>query len=155
MKRYFEIKPYLDFEKTRFYTIEEVGKGVNETDEFFIRFKDDPVYQKDIQTIKYWIQKIGKETGALERHFRPELNARAIPIIQSKLRLYCHRISNELVILGNGGIKSSQSVQKSPDAFPHFEVINTVAFVIQMKLEYEQIEITGKSISGDLTFFIK
>lgn len=155
MKRYFGIKPYLDFEKTRFYTIEEVGKGVNETDEFFIRFKNDPVYQKDIEIIKYWIQKIGKESGALERHFRPESNARAIPIIQSKLRLYCHRISNELVILGNGGIKSSQSVQKSPDAFPHFEVMNTLAFVIQMKLEYEQIEITGKSISGDLTFFIK
>lgn len=33
--------------------------------------------------------------------------------------------------------------------------MNTLAFVIQMKLEYEQIEITGKSISGDLTFFIK
>lgn len=155
MKRYFEIKPYLDFEKTRFYTIEEVGKGVSETDEFFIRLKDDLDYQKDIETIKYWIQKIGKESGALERHFRPEAKAKAIPIIQSKLRLYCYRISDELVILGNGGIKSSQSVQDSPDAFPHFELMNTVAFVIQMKLENDKIEITGKNISGDLTFFIK
>lgn len=155
MKRYFEIKPYVSFDKTYFYTIEEVGKGINETDEFFIRFKDDPDYQKDIETIKYWIQKIGKESGALERHFRPESKAKAIPIIKSKLRLYCFRISDELVILGNGGIKSSQKVQDSPDAFPHFEVMNTVAFVIQMKLENNQIDITGKDISGDLTFFIK
>lgn len=155
MKRYFEIKPYVSFDKTQFYTIEEVGKGISETDEFFIRFKDNPDYQKDIETISYWIQKIGKESGALERHFRPEKTAKAIPITVSKLRLYCYRISDELVILGNGGIKSSQKVQDSPDAFPHFEVMNTLAFVIQMKLENGQIEIAGKNISGDLTFFIK
>jgi len=106
VKHYFEIKPYISFEKTQFYPIEELGKGVNETDEFFIRFKDDPDYQKDIEIISYSIQKIGKETGALERHFRPESKAKAIPIIKSKLRLYCYRISDELVILGNGGIKS-------------------------------------------------
>ena len=155
MKRYFKIKPYVSYEKTQFYTIEEVGKGVNETDEFFIRFKDDPDNQKDIETITYWIQKIGKESGALERHFRLEAAAGAIPITVSKLRLYCYRISDELVILGNGGIKSSQTVHKSPDALPHFEIMNTVAFVIQMKLENEQLEIIGKNISGDLTFFIK
>lgn len=155
MKHCFDIKPYVNFEKTQFYTIEELGKGVNETDEFFIRFKDDPDYQKDIETIKYWIQKIGKESGALERHFRPERSAKAIPITVSKLRLYCYRISEELVILGNGGIKSSQKVQDSPDAFPHFEVMNTLAFVIQLKLENGQIEISGKNISGDLKFFTK
>ena len=155
MKRYFEIKTYLSFGKTQFYTIEEDGKGMNETDEFFIRFKDDPVYQKDIETIAYWIQKIGKESGALERHFRLERSAKAIPITTSKLRLYCYRISDELVILGNGGIKSSQKVQDSPDAYPHFEVMNTLAFVIHKKLENDQIEITGKNISGDLTFYTK
>ncbi|MBN7810806.1 hypothetical protein J0A68_07560 [Algoriphagus sp. H41] len=155
MKRCFEIKAYISFEKTQFYTIEEVGKGINETDEFFIRFKDNPDYQKDIATIKYWIQKIGKESGALERHFRPEKSAEAIPITISKLRLYCYRLSDKIVILGNGGIKSSQKVQDSPDAFPHFEVMNTLAFAIQMKLESGQIEITSNHISGDLTFFTK
>jgi len=30
----------------------------------------------------------------LERHFRPESKAKAIPIIKSKLRLYCFRISH-------------------------------------------------------------
>ena len=59
------------------------------------------------------------------------------------------------MILGNGGIKSSQKVQDSPDAYPHFEVMNTLAFVIHKKLENDQIEITGKNISGDLTFYTK
>lgn len=154
MKRYFEIKAYLDFDKTQFYTIQEDGKGLSETDEFFLRFKDDPSYQKDIETIKYWIQKIGKESGALERHFRPEAKASAIPIAVAKLRLYCYRVNDQIVILGNGGIKSSQSVQKSPDAFPHFEDMNTVAFVTQVKLQKQEWSISGKNISGNLKFFI-
>ena len=57
MKHCFDIKPYVNFEKTQFYTIEELGKGVNETDEFFIRFKDDPDYQKDIETINTGFKK--------------------------------------------------------------------------------------------------
>jgi hypothetical protein len=63
-------------------------------------------------------------------------------------------INNQIVILGNGGIKSSQSVQKSPDAFQHFEDMNTVAFVTQMKLEKKEWLISGKNISGELKFFI-
>lgn len=154
MKRYFEIKPYLDFEKTQFYTIEEVGKGISETDEFFIRFKDDPVYRKDIETIMYWIQKIGNESGALERHFRPEASASAIPITTAKLRLYCYRINDQIVILGNGGIKSSKAVQDSHDAFPHFEVMNTVSFVTKLNLGNRKWFISEKEIIGELRFFI-
>lgn len=156
MKRYFEIKSYLDFDKTHFYTIHEDGAGFNETDAFFLRFKDDPAYQKDIETIKYWIEKIGKEFGSRERYFRPEKKAYAIPIPppKSNLRLYCCRINDQVVILGNGGIKSSQTVQKSPDAFPHFEVMNTVAFVTQMKLKKQEWSVSGKNISGNLKFFI-
>ena len=157
MKRYFEIKPYLNFEKTQFYTVEEMGNKVNETDSFFIRFKDNPDYQRDTEIIKYWIEKIGKEFGALERYFRLENRASAIPIPppKSRLRLYCYRISDQIVILGNGGIKSSQSVQNSPDAFPHFELMNTVAFLTQMKLQKEEWSISGKNISGELRIFTK
>lgn len=154
MKRYFEIISYLDFDKTHFYTIYESGQGHNETDAFFFRFKDDPKYQKDIETIKYWIQRIGEEFGALERHFRPEASASAIPIAVSKLRLYCYRINEQIVILGNGGVKSSQSTQESPDAFPYFKDMNTVAFVTQLKLHQQEWSISGKQISGNLKFYI-
>jgi len=154
VKCYFDIKAYLDFDKTQFYTIQEDGKGLTETDEFFLRFKNDPSYQKDIETIKYWIQKIGNESGALERHFRPESSANAIPISVSKLRLYCYRINDKIVILGNGGIKSSQSVQDSPDCFPHFEAMNSISYVTKMKLQKQEWSINGKNISGKLKFFI-
>lgn len=52
-------KSYKSFEKTNFYTIHKKGEEFNETDNFFLRFKDDPKHIKDIEIIKYWIQKIG------------------------------------------------------------------------------------------------
>lgn len=156
MKRNFEIIPYIELEKVKFYTVQEIGNSFNETDDFFIRFKDNPVYQEDIEIVNYWILKIGQEFGSYERYFRPERKAQAIPIPppSSKLRLFCYRINDQLVILGNGGIKSSRTVQKSPGALLHFELMNTVAFVTQSKLQRREWVISGKTIIGDLKFFI-
>jgi hypothetical protein len=156
VKRYFEIKEYTSFKKTMFYTIHEIGEDHCETDKFFLRFMNEKKYQEDVQTIKYWIEKIGREFGALERYFRPERKANALPIPppKSNLRLYCLRVSDEIVILGNGGIKSSKLVQNSPDALPHFELMNLVAFILKMKNENDQIYFQGKGIEGDLSFYI-
>jgi hypothetical protein len=155
VKRYFVIKEYISFEKTMFYSIHEVGDDNCETDKFFLRFMDEEKYQKDVQTIKYWIEKIGREFGALERYFRPERKANALPIPppKSNLRLYCLRVSDKIVILGNGGVKSSKLVQNSPDALPHFELMNLVAFILKMKNENDQISFQGKEIKGDLSFY--
>lgn len=156
MKRYFEIKEYTSFEKTKFYSIQEVGEDHCETDKFFLRFMNEKKYQTDIQTIKYWIEKIGKEFAALERYFRPERNAYALPIPppKSNLRLYCLRVSDEIVILGNGGIKTSNLVQNSPDALPHFEIMNQVSFILKKMKEYNRISFQGKEIKGNLSFYI-
>lgn len=156
MKRYFEIKEYISFEKTKFYSIHEVGEEFCETDKFFLRFIHEKEYLEDVQTIKYWIEKIGREFGALERYFRPERKANALPIPppKSNLRLYCLRVSDEIVILGNGGIKSSKLVQNSPDALPHFNLMNLVAFILKMKNENDQTSFREKEIEGDLSFYI-
>ena len=48
-----------------------------------------------------WLDRIG-ETGALERYFRPEGKygdgVSAIPIESGKLRLYCLRLSDKILI---------------------------------------------------------
>jgi len=98
-------------------------------------------------------KKIGNE-GALERHFRPEKNGEAIPIESSNLRLYCLRLSDENVILVNGGIKTSQTAQDSPDLLPHFETINSFKIILRWKIRSGLTQIAGKKILGDLSFFI-
>ena len=58
---------------------------------------------------------IGKiaDYGAFERFFRPEgkMNDRvcALPVLRSKLRLYCLRLSDSILILGNGGVKKTKT----------------------------------------------
>ncbi|QSE99201.1 hypothetical protein [Fulvivirga lutea] len=153
MKRY-KIEIFKSFEKATIYTIHEQNAEYSETDDFLIRFKDNPDHNEDIQTIKYWITKIGS-TGVLERHFRPENDAVAIPLGRSGLRLYGFRITNEILILGNGGKKTSQLVKDSPDAYPHFQLMNSVAYIINLKIQKEEITMNGSDLNGDLTFFVK
>lgn len=152
MKRYFEIKEYTNGDKTRIYTVHEKGESMSETDKFLYRFKDNPKFKKDIEIIVKWVRKIGSE-GALERFFRPESNGEAIPVVASDLRLYCYRINNNILVLGNGGIKTSQKVQDSPDAYPHFQIINDLAFAVNLKISQGKVIISENKLSGNLTFF--
>ena len=56
------------------------------------------------------------DKGALERFFRNEGkindNVKALAIDSRKLRLYCLRISDQILILGNGGIKNTRTYQE-------------------------------------------
>lgn len=155
MKRY-QITLYKQYPNVGLYSIQEQGASLCETDQFFKRFKDDETYSRDIQIIKRWVEQIG-ERGAKERYFKPEGRAKAIPLPppKSDLRLYCYRISDNILILGNGGIKTSKKVKDSPDAFPHFKIMNDVAFVFELKRSKGEIKVDGTSLSGDLSFFIK
>ena len=36
----------------------------------------------------------------------------ALPVLSSKLRLYCLRLSNGILILGNGGVKNSRTYEE-------------------------------------------
>ncbi|MCA2721215.1 MAG: hypothetical protein IM574_14440 [Cytophagales bacterium] len=153
MKR-LKVVPYKALEKATFYTLQLEGSPTCETDEFISKFINDLLYQKDLSTIVYWLNKMGEEMGTLERYFRPEKGAKAIPITSSRLRLYVIRLSDQMIILGNGGIKTSQKVQDSPDAFPHFDTIVTIEKIIRKRRSEGQITITGRKLSGNLDFDI-
>ena len=57
------------------------------------------------------------DKGALERFFRNEGrmrdNVKALAIDSRKLRLYCLRISDQVLILGNGGVKTTRTYQEN------------------------------------------
>ena len=36
----------------------------------------------------------------------------ALPVLSSKLRLYCLRLSNGILVLGNGGVKNSRTYEE-------------------------------------------
>jgi hypothetical protein len=88
----------------------------SEFEKFLLEFKDNAIYNKDFETILMALSKI-VEKGVLERFFRNEgrMNdhVKALSIDSRKLRLYCLRISDQILILGNGGVKSTRTYQEN------------------------------------------
>lgn len=86
-----------------------------EFEKFMSEFKDNATYNKDFNIILLALSKI-IDKGALERFFRIEGsmndNVAALAIDSRKLRLYCLRISDQILILGNGGVKTTRKYQE-------------------------------------------
>lgn len=91
------------------------GNEVSEFEKFLNEFKDNATYNKDFNVILLALSKI-IDKGALERFFRNEGrmndNVKALAIDSRKLRLYCLRISDQILILGNGGVKNTRTYQE-------------------------------------------
>ena len=87
----------------------------SEFEQFLSKFKEESTLNKDFQTILVALSKI-IERGALERFFRMEGkmddDVCALSLDSHKLRLYCLRISDQILILGNGGVKDTRTYQE-------------------------------------------
>ena len=90
------------------------GSEESEFEKFLNEFKDNATYNKDFNVILLALSKI-IDKGALERFFRNEGrmndNVKALAIDSRKLRLYCLRISDQILILGNG-VKTTRTYQE-------------------------------------------
>lgn len=97
------------------YTIHFLADEMHEFEKFVAKFRKDAVLDKDFRSIARFIDQI-LDFGALERYFRPEGKLKdavvALPVLRSKLRLYCLRLSDKILILGNGGEKKTQSYEE-------------------------------------------
>ena len=120
MKQYVTLKVFKTFKKVRYYTFQIEGDKQNETDKFFSKLEFVEAVADDLFRLNRLIITIGDKTGAISDLFRPEDEAVALPpkphfrlydilqvreIEHNSLRLYCIWISEEIVILANGGIK--------------------------------------------------
>lgn len=105
-------------DKAALYTICFENNSLSEFEKFLLKFKDNAELKRDYQIILYAIEKM-LQTGFLERNFRPEGkmqdNVCALPITSSKLRLYCIRLSDKILIAGNGGVKNSKTYEESAE----------------------------------------
>ena len=111
-KRTARLEPINTGETASLYTIVFENDDMSEFAKFIARFKDHGQLKRDYQLILYALRKI-MENGALERYFRIEGKYSdrvcALPIDSGRLRLYCLRISDKILIIGNGGIKSTRT----------------------------------------------
>ena len=100
------------------YSICFNGSDVSEYEDFLMKFRDNSKLNKDFQIILLALEKI-IDQGALERFFRIEGkmsdNVAALAIDSRKLRLYCLRISDQIMIVGNGGVKTTRTYQEDEE----------------------------------------
>ena len=139
------------------YTIQFLSESDSEFERFYTRFKDDAEYNPDLMRIVALINKIA-DMGALERYFRPEGKLKdgvcALPVLQSKLRLYCLRLSDKILVLGNGGIKKTRIYNEDDTLRGYVLTLQNFEKLIREGEKDGTISITANTIETDKTFDI-
>ena len=138
-----------------FYSVHLDEEELSELERFFEKFPEGCGYDEDIDTIIAWIDKIG-DAGALERYFRYEGRfgdgVSAIPIETSHLRLYCIRLSDKILVFGNGGVKDAQSWQESETLSEYVEMLADTSRFIASRLSDGTVYIVDRELIGNLNF---
>ena len=144
-----------EHEAVNYYSIHLDEEEQSELERFFEKFPEGCEYDKDIDIIIAWLDRIS-EKGALERYFRNEGRfgdgVGAIPVETNNLRLYCIRLSNKILIFGNGGVKDSATWQESKTLSEYVEMLMDTSRFISSRLSNGTLYLVDKEIIGNLNF---
>lgn len=142
-------------ESCTMYTIQFLSDEQSEFEKFVSKFRNDAVLNTDFQTIMRFVQQI-LSNGALERYFRPEGKMRdsvvALPIIKSKLRLYCLRLTDKILVLGNGDVKNSRTYEEDETLQGYVMDLQKFENLLKQEVRSGNVEITEKEIKTNKTF---
>ena len=145
-----------EYEKVNFYSIHLSDSEMSEFDRFFEKFPVGCEYDDEIDVIISWLDIIA-EKGALERYFRPEGRygdgVVVIPIdVGNKIRLYCLRLSDKVLVFGNGGVKDAGAWEESEELAPYVRLLMDTSRFISSRIKDGTIVLVDKEIIGDLNF---
>lgn len=137
------------------YTIHFLTEEDSEFELFFNKFKDDVEFSPDLMRIVGFLGKVA-DFGALERYFRPEGKMEdhivALPTVRSKLRLYCLRLSDRILILGNGGVKNTKTYEESKGLSGYVLTLQNFDRLIKEGVKDGTITVSENKIETDKTF---
>lgn len=155
MTQHYTIELIEEHDAVNFYSVHLNEEEISELERFFEKFPEGSAYDEDIDTIIAWLDRIG-ETGALERYFRYEGRfgdgVSAIPIETSHLRLYCIRLSDRILIFGNGGVKDKATWQESNTLAEYVETLVDTSRFIASRIANGTLYMIDKEIIGNLNF---
>ncbi len=168
MNIFAHIEPFQESKEVFYYTIrfEYLHNEIEEYSEmekFISKFRKetDLVIKEEFTTIINLLYEIGIR-GANKLRFRSEDSGEALPgkpgsskyyeiNTDSKVRLYCLRLSESVVILYNGGIKTKTGAEFCPNVQGYFRTINKIAKALRQEIQDGTIKIERKKISTSLT----
>lgn len=137
-------------EKACLFSISFEGESFSEFEKFILKHQE--AYSKDLNIILAYIQRMLNASGFLERYFRPEGKMRdrvcALPIESGKLRLYCLRLSNSVMIAGNGGVKNVNRYEDSQELNGYVITLQKLEEAIKIAVKKGNITIEEHSIDN-------
>lgn len=157
MKRNLLIELLEDGEKVSLYSPHFEGEVYSEFEKFLLAYKD--TYPRDIQQIVYRLDII-KRDGADDRHFRYEGTRRdrvmALPshLETTSLRLYLLNIQAKILILGNGGLKSTATYEEDEILQKEVRTLQKIDIQLKQRENEKVIVVSGTELLGELSFTI-
>ena len=144
-------------ESCTMYTIQFLSDEQSEFEKFISKFRKDAELNPDFQAIMRFVEQI-LSNGALERYFRREGKMSdsvvALPVLKSKLRLYCLRLTDKILIIGNGDVKSSRTYEEDDTQQGYVMDLQKFERLHRHEVRSGNVQITEKEIITDKSFEI-
>ncbi len=142
-------------DKCTLYTIHFLSDATNEFDKFITKFRNDAELNPDFQAIMRFVEQI-MANGALERYFRREGKMNdsvvALPVLKSKLRLYCLRLTDKILVVGNGDVKKTRTYDEDNTLQGYVMDLQKFERLLKQEVNSGNVEITESQIITDKTF---
>lgn len=139
------------------YTIQFLSDEQTEFEKFIVKFRNDAELNPDFQAIMRFVEQI-LANGALERFFRREGKMSdsvvALPVLKSKLRLYCLRLTDKILVIGNGDVKNSRTYQEDNTLQGYVMDLQKFERLLKQEVQAGNVRITESQIITDKTFKI-
>lgn len=137
------------------YTIQFLDDDMHEFEKFVAKFRENAELNDDYRKIAAFISQI-LQRGALERYFRHEGRMKdsvvALPVYTSRLRLYGLRLSDKILILGNGDVKTTRTYNEDETLRGYVVTLQKFEQLLQKGVADGTVKITENTIETDKTF---
>lgn len=137
------------------YTIHFLNDEESEFEKFILKFREDAEFNPDFQAIMRFVEQI-LSNGALERYFRREGkmddSVVALPVLKSKLRLYCLRLTDKILVLGNGDVKNTRTYEENETLQGYVMDLQKFEKLLKQEERLGNVKIVEKEIITDKTF---
>ena len=146
------IKNLSQTERNGLFSLVFEGEILSEFEKFIEKFKCAAEDVRDLNIILAAINHMMEGAGFLERYFRPEGKMRdgvcALPIESGRLRLYCLRLSDSILIAGNGGHKDTKTYNESAELSGYVISLQNLDKIIKAEVRKGNIIIESGTLEG-------
>ena len=134
------------------FTICFEGDDATEFQKFIEKFKEDATRKEDLSVILTAINRMLTASGFLERYFRPESkmgdHVVALPIERTRMRLYCLRMSDSVLIVGNGGMKRTKTYEEDENLNGYVITLQRLDKLLGQAMKSGKVTIEETTITG-------